>query len=104
MGRSAVDLLLVSHRCPLAHPTLARAHPRLHHGSWLPLSHRHGCAFAPLGKISAAGARLLAISISTLRQTVGAGLHKALHPLVGSARRRPLVSLAKRHGSVALAF
>ena len=84
-----VARLLVPPGRALAHPQAAQAHRRLHHRARLPLPDHHGHPRTAVGQVGAARARLLALPLRALRQSLGAACLAQDHPPLGSARHEP---------------
>src|SRR5665213_603279 len=99
MGAAEVGAILVPYGYTVADPAATPENSRFHHRTGVQIPDRHRRALAPLGQSGAAGAGVVALSLSALRPALGVGFLEALHPFVGSARVRPLdCCIHERHG------
>src|ERR1700674_4141556 len=90
MGGTALAGLLGPPGCALALPASAAANCRFHHRIGMQVPNRHGYSRLCLGKIRAARAGVMALSIPTLRSPVGAAPIEETRPSLGPASHEPM--------------
>src|SRR5487761_208721 len=90
MGRASLAVVLVPYGYAEADEPPAAANTRFHDGARMQISDRHRCPLAPVGKVGAADARVVALSLQALRGGVGAGGRQASRSPLGPAPGRPV--------------
>src|SRR6266851_8563047 len=90
MGRATVGRLLVSPGCALALRAASAANRGFHDCIGMQIPDHHGHPRARLGKVRSASARVMAISISKIRSSLGAPCFAKTHPSLGPACDEPM--------------